>query len=102
MMNTQFLLHLADLKIFAHHIQTLETLATFRQTKELLALKHNGKRNHPNPFCIHTLEGVRKFTLDTATTVYHSYGTTAMLPKEKEDAVDEKLIIHTLSIAWRS
>ncbi|CAD6446462.1 c954b0fd-2b92-4817-9c0a-e52a586a7c95 [Sclerotinia trifoliorum] len=84
----RFLSHPADLKIFSRHIQTLETL---RQTKELSAFKHNGKRNHSKPFHI--------YILDTATTEYHSCGTTAMLPREKGDAVDEKLITHTVPIA---
>ncbi|TGO36037.1 hypothetical protein BHYA_0137g00180 [Botrytis hyacinthi] len=88
----QFLSHPADLEIFARHIQTLETL---RQTKELSAFfKPNGKRNHPDSFHIHTLEGAKKYVLDTAVTAYHTCGTATMLPKEKGGVVNDKLIVH--------
>ncbi|TGO17719.1 hypothetical protein BTUL_0015g00550 [Botrytis tulipae] len=87
-----FLSHPADFEIFARHIQTLETL---RQTKELSAFfKPDGKRNHPDSFNINTLEGAKKYVLDTAVTAYHTCGTAAMLPKEKGGVVNDKLIVH--------
>ncbi|KAF7926681.1 uncharacterized protein EAE97_010190 [Botrytis byssoidea] len=88
----RFLSHPADLEILARHGQTLETL---RQTKELSAFfKPDGKRNHPDSFHIHTLEGAKKYVLDTAVTAYHTCGTAAMLPKEKGGVVNDKLIVH--------
>lgn len=88
----RFFSHPADLEIFARHIQSLETL---RQTEGLSAFfKPGGKRIHPDAFNIHTLEGAKKYALDTATTIYHTCGTTAMSPKEKGGVVDEKLIVY--------
>ncbi|KAF7934744.1 uncharacterized protein EAE98_002789 [Botrytis deweyae] len=91
----RFLSHPADLEIFARHIQTLETL---RQTQELSPFfKPDGKRNHPDSFHIHTLEGAKKYVLDTAVTAYHTCGTAAMLPKEKGGVVNDKLMVHGTS-----
>lgn len=88
----RFLSHPADLEIYARHIQSLETL---RQTEGLSAFfKPDGKRNHPDSFNIHTLEGAKKYVLDTAMTTYHTCGTAAMLPKEKGGVVDEKLTVY--------
>ncbi|KAF7894156.1 hypothetical protein EAF00_007670 [Botryotinia globosa] len=88
----RFLSHPADLEILARPVQTLETL---RQTKELSAFfKPDGKRNHLDSFHIHTLEGAKKYVLDTAVTASHTCGTAAMLPKEKGGVVNDKLIVH--------
>lgn len=84
--------HPADLEILARHVQALEDL---RQTKALGAfLKPDGKRNHPDSFHIGTLEGAKKYVLDTASTTFHACGTAAMLPKEKGGVVDTNLVVY--------
>lgn len=84
--------HPADLEIMARHVQALEKL---RQTKELAAFfKPDGKRNHPDAFEIGSLEGAKKYVLDTATSTYHACGTAAMLPREKGGVVNEKLLVY--------
>ncbi|KAJ4207382.1 hypothetical protein NW767_002633 [Fusarium falciforme] len=84
--------HPADLEILARHVQALEDL---RQTKALGAfLKPDGKRNHPDSFHIGTLEGAKKYVLNTASTTFHACGTAAMLPKEKGGVVDTNLVVH--------
>ena len=81
----RFLSYPADLEILARHIQTLETLC---QTKELSAFfKPDGRRNHPDSFHIHSLEGAKKYVLASAVTAYHNCGTAAMLPKEEGGVV---------------
>ncbi|RSM04170.1 hypothetical protein CEP52_006970 [Fusarium oligoseptatum] len=84
--------HPADLEILARHVQALEDL---RQTKALGAfIKPDGKRNHPDSFHIGTLEGAKKYVLDTASTTFHACGTAAMLPKEKGGVVDTNLVVY--------
>ncbi|PHH64778.1 hypothetical protein CDD81_4040 [Ophiocordyceps australis] len=88
----RFFSHPADLEIMARHVQALETL---RQSKELEPFfKPNGKRNHPDAFHIGSLEGAKKYVLDTATTTYHTCGSAPMLPKDKGGVVDTKLIVY--------
>ncbi|KAJ4256908.1 hypothetical protein NW762_009004 [Fusarium torreyae] len=87
--------HPLDLEIMARHVQALENL---RNAKELEPFfKLNGKRNHPDAFNIGSLEGAKKYVLDTATTSYHSCGTAAMLPKDKGGVIDAKLLVHGVS-----
>ncbi|KAK5991671.1 Dehydrogenase citC [Cladobotryum mycophilum] len=84
--------HPADLEIMARHVQSLEML---RQTEGLASfLKPDGKRNHPDAFKIADLEAAKKYTIDTATTSYHSCGTAAMLPRHKGGVVDSKLVVY--------
>ncbi|EPE24797.1 MFS general substrate transporter [Glarea lozoyensis ATCC 20868] len=84
--------HPADLEIMARHLQEMETL---RNTKELSPFfKPDGKRNHPDAYKISTLEGAKKYILDTALTTYHTCGSAAMLPKEKGGVVDDKLVVY--------
>ncbi|CAH0031882.1 unnamed protein product [Clonostachys rhizophaga] len=88
----KFFSHPADLEVFARHLMAIEEL---RHTKELSAyLKPDGKRNHPDSHHIGTLEGAKRYILDTATTTYHSCGTAVMLPKEKGGVVDTKLKVY--------
>lgn len=85
----------ADLEIMARHVQALEML---RQTKELAPFfKPHGKRNHPDAFQIADLEGAKRYVLDTATTMYHSCGTAAMLPRDKGGVVDARLLVYGTS-----
>nr|POE52052.1 oxygen-dependent choline dehydrogenase [Quercus suber] len=87
--------HPADLEIFARHVQSMEKL---RHQPELAKFfKPDGKRNHPDAFGIHTLEGAKKYVRDTALTTYHGCGSAAMLPKEKGGVVDEKLKVYGTS-----
>lgn len=85
--------HPADLEIMARHVQALEN--KLRASKELAPFfKPDGKRNHPDSFRIGDLHGAKKYVLDTATSAYHSCGSTAMLPREKGGVVDLKMIVH--------
>lgn len=84
--------HPADLEILAQNVQALEDL---RQTKAFGAfLKPDGKRNHPDAFHIGTLEGAKKYVLDTASNTFHVCGTAAMLPKDKGGVVDTNLFVY--------
>ncbi|PHH86648.1 hypothetical protein CDD83_9934 [Cordyceps sp. RAO-2017] len=87
-----FLSHPADLEIMARQIQSFETL---RQTEKMKALlKPNGKRNHPDAFHITSLEGAKKYIRDTGLGTYHSCGTAAMMPRDKEGVVDTRLVVY--------
>ncbi|KAI1282348.1 hypothetical protein F5Y07DRAFT_237258 [Xylaria sp. FL0933] len=91
-----YLSHPADLEILARHLQSLDTV--LRPSEHLSKfLKPDGKRNHPDAFKIGDLAGAKKYVLDTATSAYHSCGTTAMLPKEKGGVVDPKLVVYGTS-----
>jgi choline dehydrogenase-like flavoprotein len=82
----------ADLEIMARHVQAIEML---RNTKELSPFfKLDGKRNHPDAYKISTLEGAKKYILDTALTTYHTCGSAAMIPKEKGGVADDKLVVY--------
>lgn len=77
----------------ARHVQALDT--QLRPAKPLAAfLKPDGRRNHPDAFHVGTLEGAKKYVLDTATTAYHGCGSAAMLPREKGGVVDSKLVVY--------
>lgn len=85
--------HPADLEIMARHVQALET--KLRASKELAPFfKPDGKRNHPDSFHIGKLEGAKRYVLDTATSSYHTCGSTAMLPREKGGVVDTELVVY--------
>lgn len=88
----QYLSHPADLELAARHLQAIEGL---RNAKALSAyLKPNGQRNHEDAFKIDTIEGAKKYFVDTATTAYHFCGTAAMLPRAKGGVVDSALRVH--------
>ncbi|KAM0543467.1 hypothetical protein ACHAPJ_012265 [Fusarium lateritium] len=91
----RYLSHPLDLEIFARHVQALENLRNAKGLEPFFKL--NGKRNHPDAFSIGTLEGAKKYVLDTATTAYHSCGTTAMFPKDKGGVIDAELRVHGIS-----
>ncbi|KAK7744110.1 hypothetical protein SLS53_003631 [Cytospora paraplurivora] len=85
--------HPADLEIMARHVQELDT--KLRPSPELATFfKPDGKRNHPDSFNVHDLEGAKRYVLDTATTTYHPCGSAAMLPKEKGGVVDSELVVY--------
>ncbi|KAI3399375.1 hypothetical protein diail_7102 [Diaporthe ilicicola] len=78
--------HPADLEVFARHLLALETELRGSEASASASapfFKPDGKRHHPDAFHIGDLERARKYILDTATTAYHSWGTAAMLPREK-------------------
>jgi choline dehydrogenase-like flavoprotein len=88
--NPGYFSHPADLEILARHLQSLDT--TLRHSKELAPFfKPDGKRNHPDALHVGDLDGAKKYVLDTATTAYHSCGSTAMLPREKGGVVSPEL-----------
>ncbi|KAI1773042.1 putative GMC oxidoreductase [Hypoxylon cercidicola] len=85
--------HPADLEIMARTLQALDT--QLRPSKELAPFfKPDGKRNHPDAFKVGTLDGAKKYVIDTVTTAYHSCGSAAMLPREKGGVVDPKLVVY--------
>ncbi|KAK7703101.1 hypothetical protein SLS64_009372 [Diaporthe eres] len=89
----RYLSHPADLEIFARHVRALET--ELRPSRALAPFfKPDGRRNHPDAFLVGDLEGAKKYVLDTATTAYHSCGTTAMLPREKGGVVSPELVVY--------
>ncbi|KAK6217967.1 putative NRPS-like protein biosynthetic cluster [Pestalotiopsis sp. IQ-011] len=84
--------HPADLEIMARHVQALDKLRHAPELKSFF--KEDGRRNHPDAFEVASLEGAKKYVLDTATTTYHACGTAAMLPKEKNGVVDPQLLVY--------
>ena len=90
----RFFSNVLDLEIMAHHLLTLEQLAS---TSPLCAFfKANGQRIPPNT-AVTDLESARKYLRENAETMWHSCGTAAMLPGEKGGVVDQDLIVYDTS-----
>jgi choline dehydrogenase-like flavoprotein len=87
----RYLSHPLDLDLFSRNLLDLERL----HKAEPLArfLKPSGRRNHPDAF-LTDLDSAKRYIRDTATTTYHSCGTAAMLPRESEGVVDERLRVY--------
>lgn len=80
-----------DAKIFALHLQYLQTLV---RTEPLASiLKPNGRRTSPE-LDLNNLEAVKEHIRQTAISNWHPVGTCAMLPRDKGGVIDERLIVH--------
>ena len=87
----QYLSKELDVKVFARHLQYLQTLI---KTQPLASfLKPDGKRSSPD-IDLKNLDAIKEFVRTTAISNWHPVGTCAMLPKDKGGVVSEKLVVY--------
>ena len=80
-----------DLELVARHLLTLEKLPS---TSPLNAyFKETGQRI-PSEMTITDLQSAQEYLHQNTITTHHSYGTAAMLPREKGGVVDQNLVVY--------
>ena len=83
--------HALDLEIFARHLCYIETIASTEPLASLL--KPNGRRNASKAY-VKSLDAAKEYAQLAAMSNWHSVGTCAMLPREKDGVVDERLVVY--------
>ena len=90
----KYLSNQLDLEILARHLLFVETVA---KTEPLAThLKKDGRRVPPNAR-ISTIEEAKKLIVDTVVSTYHPASTCAMMPRELDGVVDDKLKVYGTS-----
>lgn len=87
----KYFTHPADVEIIARHLQFLRTIASTKPLADLL--KPDGL-TIPVDVDLDDLEYVRNKLVGTGFTTYHPCGTCAMMPRELNGVVDERLRVH--------
>ncbi|KAF1994880.1 GMC oxidoreductase [Amniculicola lignicola CBS 123094] len=81
-----------DLELHARHTRYLETIASTPPFSSLL--KPNGRRFHPASFLKGDLGRAKEYVRLGSSSNFHSVGTCAMAPREKDGVVDERLRVY--------
>ncbi|OKL55911.1 hypothetical protein UA08_08800 [Talaromyces atroroseus] len=87
----QLLSHPLDVEILGRHTQYIEKIAS---TEPLASMLKAGGKRIPSNRTAHHLEDAKDIVADRVITVFHPAGTCAMMPRELDGVVNERLIVH--------